>query len=85
MERGHITLVANAEIYNYKEIKDRYGFQFKSGSDCEIFLHLYEKFGNVEAFIDQLDGIFAFMIHDKRTGITHVGRDPIGVRPIFMG
>ena len=48
-------------------------------------MHLYEKFGNVESFINELDGVFAFMLHDGNTGETIVGRDPIGVRPIFLG
>lgn len=78
-------MIANAEIYNYKDIKDKYGFKFESNSDCEILLHLYEKYGNVKDFINELDGVFAFVIHDANTGVTHVGRDPIGVRPIHYG
>jgi len=78
-------VIANAEIYNYKELKEKYGFEFESSSDCEIFLHLYEKFGNVESFINELDGVFAFVLHDGNTGETYIGRDPIGVRPIFLG
>jgi asparagine synthase (glutamine-hydrolysing) len=85
LRRGKISVIANAEIYNYKEIKEKYGFEFESGSDCEIFLHLYEKFGSVDKFINELDGVFAFIIHDEAKGETIVGRDPIGVRPIFMG
>ena len=85
LKRGNITVIANAEIYNYKEIKQKYGFVFQSNSDCEIFLHLYEKFGSVDKFIDELDGVFAFILHDGNTGETFVGRDPIGVRPIFIG
>ena len=86
LKRGSVSVIANAEIYNYQALKDKYGFKFESGSDCEIFLHLYEKYnGDVKAFINELDGVFAFVIHDSETGETHVGRDPIGVRPIFMG
>lgn len=66
-------------------MKSKYGFEFESTSDCEIFLHLYEKFGSVDKFIHMLDGVFAFILHDGNTGETIVGRDPIGVRPIFMG
>lgn len=66
-------------------MKEKYGFKFESDSDCEIFLHLYEKFGSVDKFIDELDGVFAFIIHDEETGEVTVGRDPIGVRPIFIG
>ena len=84
-KRGNVHLVANAEIYNYKELKDKYGFHFETGSDCEIFLHLYEKFGCVEKFIDELDGVFAFILHDADKNETYVGRDPVGVRPVFIG
>lgn len=85
MRKGKISVIANAEIYNYKALKEKYGFTFESSSDCEIFLHLYEKFGNVESFINELDGVFAFILHDGNTGQTIVGRDPIGVRPVFIG
>jgi asparagine synthase (glutamine-hydrolysing) len=79
LRRGKISVIANAEIYNYKQLKEKYGFNFESHSDCEIFLHLYEKFGSVDKFIDELDGVFAFMLHDGETGEVIVGRDPIGV------
>jgi len=85
LRRGNISVCANAEIYNYKELKEKYGFKFESHSDCEIFLHLYEKFGSVDKFIDELDGVFAFILHDGDKNETYVGRDPIGVRPIFIG
>ena len=85
MHMGDVTVIANAEIYNYQDLKAKYGFEFRTGSDCEILLHLYNKYGNVKDFINELDGVFAFMIHDKKTGVTHVARDPIGVRPIFYG
>jgi len=82
---GNISVIANAEIYNFKALKEKYGFKFSSDSDCEIFLHLYKKFGSVDAFINELDGVFAFIIHDADKDQTFVGRDPIGVRPIFVG
>ena len=85
LKMGNVSVIANAEIYNYEAIKAKYGFTFKSSSDCEIFLHLYNKFGNVEDFINELDGVFAFILHDGDSGKTYVGRDPIGVRPIFIG
>ena len=85
LKKGNISVIANAEIYNYEAIKAKYGFKFESSSDCEIFLHLYEKFGSVDKFINELDGVFAFIIHDADKGETFVGRDPIGVRPVFMG
>jgi asparagine synthase (glutamine-hydrolysing) len=67
------------------DIKEKYGFEMSSGSDCEIILHLFEKYGNLNDFIDELDGVFAFALHDESTGITYLARDAIGVRPIFYG
>lgn len=46
---------------------------------------MYEKFGHPKNFIDELDGVFAFVLHDAKTGETFCGRDPIGVRPVFWG
>jgi asparagine synthase (glutamine-hydrolysing) len=66
-------------------LKAKYGFEFETGSDCEILLHLYEKYGNIADFIDELDGVFAFIVHDADKNITFIGRDPIGVRPMFYG
>jgi asparagine synthase (glutamine-hydrolysing) len=83
--RGNVSAICNGEIYNFAELKAKYGFQFESGSDCEILLHLYEKFGNVADFIDELDGVFAFIIHDTEKQLTYGARDPLGVRPMFMG
>ena len=85
LQKGKVSVICNGEIYNFRALKDKYGFQFESGSDCEIIIHLYEKFGSVENFIDQLDEVFAFILHDEGKGETYIGRDPIGVRPIFMG
>jgi asparagine synthase (glutamine-hydrolysing) len=85
LKKGNVSVIANAEIYNYKDLKEKYGFEFESSSDCEIFLHLYEKFGSVDKFINELDGVFAFILHDADKNETYVGRDPIGVRPIFTG
>jgi len=82
---GNISAICNGEIYNYEALKAKYGFKFETGSDCEILLHLYKKFGNVADFIDDLDGVFAFIIHDADKNLTFIARDPIGVRPMFLG
>ena len=49
---GALASAFNGEIYNFKELKEKYGFKHETGSDCEIFLHMYEKFGHPENFID---------------------------------
>ncbi len=78
-------LAVNGEIYNHqlirKETADSY--QYQTGSDCEVILALYEKYG--VDFIDKLNGIFAFVLYDSTTDDYLIARDPIGVIPIYIG
>jgi asparagine synthase (glutamine-hydrolysing) len=76
------TLVCNGEIYNYRALAEEYELQLKTGSDCEVILHLYKKLG-VEETVKQLDGVFAFVIVDGEE--VFAARDPLGVRPLFWG
>ena len=80
-------LICNGEIYNHKKLKEKYNLICKSGSDCEIILHLYEKLGieNIEEIINELDGVFSFVLYDKLLNKTIISRDPFGVRPLFIG
>lgn len=64
MKVGPVTIVANCEIYNYRDLKEKYNFDFKSNCDTEIIGHLYLKFG-IEKTVKMLDGVFAFVIHDS--------------------
>ena len=84
MERDGIFLVANAEVYNYKELADQYGFQLETDSDCEIILHLYQKLG-IEKTVSMLDAEYAFVLHDSHLQITYASRDHLGVRGFYMG
>ena len=77
-------LICNGEIYNHKELQQENEFQTKSNSDCEIIIHMYEKYG-IEKTIKNLDGVFAFVLYDKSKNKTFIGRDPYGVRPLFLG
>jgi asparagine synthase (glutamine-hydrolysing) len=76
-------LVANAEIYNYTEIKKELEYKSEGGSDCEILLPLYQTLG-VHMF-DYLDGEFAIVLYDAKNDSLVAGRDPIGIRPLFYG
>lgn len=80
----NLTLICNGEIYNYKELANKYQFKIESGSDCEIILHMYNKFG-IEKTVKDLDGVFAFALYDKKTDTMFSARDPFGVRPSFIG
>lgn len=78
-------LVANAEIYNHKELRGklRKKHDWKTKSDCEIILYLYDEYG--PDCVDMLSGIFAFILYDKKKGEYFVARDHIGICPLYVG
>jgi asparagine synthase (glutamine-hydrolysing) len=81
-----ITIICNGEIYNYKEIAKKYGFTLTTGSDCEVLPLLYEHLiDHPHLFWQELDGVFAAAIYDANRKTLMVGRDPYGVRPLFIG
>jgi asparagine synthase (glutamine-hydrolysing) len=75
-------LICNGEIYNYKKIYEELNIVPQSDSDCEVILHLYERFG-IHQTMSMLDGVFAFVIYDADMGKIFVARDPFGVRPLY--
>tara|TARA_Y100000590_G_scaffold452680_1_gene596279 strand:+ start:660 stop:2246 length:1587 start_codon:yes stop_codon:yes gene_type:complete len=79
-----LALVCNGEIYNYKILAEKYNFTLTTGSDCEIILHMFKKFG-IEKTVKELDGVFMFVICDIENNILYSSRDPFGVRPGFIG
>ena len=83
-EDNSLTLICNGEIYNYFELADKYGFQLQTGSDSEIILFMFKQFG-IKRTVEELDGVFIFVIHNKNTREYFAGRDPFGVRPGFIG
>ena len=82
---GKKVLAVNGEIYNHQEIRRRFAgqYEFRTGSDCEVILALYERYGT--DFIDQLSGIFAFVLYDSSTDEYLVARDHAGVIPLYIG
>ena len=78
-------LAVNGEIYNHREIRDRYAgkYTFQTGSDCEVILALYKDKGI--HFLEELNGIFAFALYDEETDDFIIARDPIGVIPLYIG
>ncbi|MGL2967497.1 asparagine synthase B [Flavobacterium sp. XGLA_31] len=76
-------MVHNGEIYNHQELRDTIlkDHTFRSKSDSEVIVHLYEKFGY--DFVHMLDGDFAFVVVDGDDYIA--GRDPMGVKPLYYG
>ena len=86
MTHGDTTWICNGELYNWKELLHRHGFTHTSDSDCSIIGPLWSLFRDTpSAFFRALDGVFAMAIYDASTGITTIGRDPYGVRPLFYG
>ena len=83
-EYPHLSLICNGEIYNFKELAAKYQIQMQSMSDCEIILHLYHLFG-IEGCIQQLDGVFGFILQDRLKNKIYCARDPIGVRSLYIG
>ena len=84
MQNGKNVLICNGEIYNYKELKSKYSFQCSSNSDCEIILHMFSKFG-IERTLQELDGVFAFVLYNEQTNEYFIARDAIGVRSLYFG
>ena len=82
----NIILLCNGEIYNHKALIAANGFKTQSGSDCEVILHLYTKYG-FKKTIEMLDGVFACTLIDLRDDETKIfaARDPIGVRSLYIG
>uniref|UniRef100_H2YGS9 Asparagine synthetase [glutamine-hydrolyzing] n=1 Tax=Ciona savignyi TaxID=51511 RepID=H2YGS9_CIOSA len=78
----HLTLICNGEIYNCRKLKEEFAFEFESTSDCEVILHLYDKFG-AEETSKLLDGVFAYVIVDTREYRVIISRDTFGIRPMF--
>ena len=82
-ENNKIHLICNGEIFNYKELMKKHKKKhiYKTTSDVEVLLHLYEELG--PEFIKFLDGQFAFVIIDENIGKVIVGRDRFGINPLF--
>ncbi|HSF41097.1 MAG TPA: asparagine synthase (glutamine-hydrolyzing) [Thermoanaerobaculia bacterium] len=83
-EDGTVWIVFNGEIYNHREIRRdllRHGHDFKTDSDTEVILHLYEERG--ERVVDDLRGMFAFAIWDTRRRKLLLARDRFGQKPLF--
>ncbi len=83
-ERKDIWLIFNGEIYNFKELKEDLiikGHKFKSKTDSEVIIHLYEE--KRERCLDDLNGMFAFVIWDEREQKLFAVRDRIGIKPFY--
>lgn len=90
-------LAVNGEIYNHQEIRRRFAgqYDFQTRSDCEVILSLYrewrrkfpctEQMLSISSLLEQLSGIFAFVLYDEQNNEFLIARDPIGVIPLYIG
>ncbi len=82
---GKLVLAVNGEIYNHQEIRKHLevNYEFMTKSDCEVILALYREKG--PDFFEDLNGIFAFALYDIEKDVFLIGRDHIGIVPLYHG
>ncbi len=77
---GRFVITLNGEIYNFKQIAEKYNIKTRTNSDTEIVLEAYEIAG--KSILNQLNGMFAFVIYDKHTKELFIARDRMGIKPL---
>lgn len=83
-EAGTIWLVYNGEIYNFEELRRRLegrGHHFRTRSDTEVIIHLYEEYG--QGCVEHLNGMFAFALFDEKKKRLFMARDRAGIKPLY--
>ena len=82
---GNLILSVNGEIYNHKELREKTdgNYEYLTNSDCEVILSLYRQKG--AKFFDDLNGIFGFALYDKENDCYLIGRDHMGIIPLYFG
>jgi asparagine synthase (glutamine-hydrolysing) len=79
-----VALAVNGEIYNHQELRSEFpDYEFLTQSDCEVILALYRRDG--KNFLEKLNGIFAFALYDEENDAYLIGRDHMGIVPLYMG
>jgi len=80
---GRSGIICNGEVYNFRELREKFlsKYPFKTQSDSEVILHLYEEKG--PECVKYLDGMFAFALFDRDDFM--MARDPVGIKPLYYG
>jgi asparagine synthase (glutamine-hydrolysing) len=81
---NNIYCICNGEIYNYAILAKEFNITLKTNSDCEIIIHLYNILG-FHAMVKRLEGVFSLVLYDAELNNTFIARDPVGIRPLFVG
>ena len=88
-EDNSLWLWVNGEIYNHKHLAETLAanFDFKTASDCEVLLGCYEAFEpeQISEWLNQIKGMFAFILYDRKDNSFVIARDPIGIIPLYTG
>jgi len=85
-EDRSVIVMMNGELYNYREVRaelEKDGFKFVTKTDTEILPHLYVKYG--DAFLDHVNGMYAFSLWDSRRKKLIIARDRFGEKPLYYG
>jgi asparagine synthase (glutamine-hydrolysing) len=84
MKHNGLTITYNGEVYNFAEIRvelEQLGYQFHSGTDTEVILKAWDRWG--EKALERFNGMFAFALHDAREQVVYLVRDRLGVKPLY--
>lgn len=79
---GTTWIVYNGEVYNFQRLAQEGGFRPRTRSDTEVLLWAYHKWG--EAFVERLEGMFAFALYDEDKNHLLLARDPFGIKPLWV-